>query len=225
MASASSSWSPAPERRLEFRAAARACSAARGRASARGSSATVLRPSAAPPGGSTRWHRRRTGSPSVVESHGPIEADDAVLDQIAERHAATAVALGDRDHEPQVRVDHALLRSLIALLDRLGEDDFLGRGQQRVAADLGQKRSRSPPSWAAGRPRACRGRSPAQARARTRRDRRAPAPRPRAASALQGYPRLSGSVVLSLQDWPLAHAKAAHDLFNVGRAQKFLLTS
>ena len=47
-----------------------------------------------------------------------------------------AVALRDRDHEPQVRVDHPLLRDEVAPLDALGEGDLVGGGEQLVAADL-----------------------------------------------------------------------------------------
>ena len=49
------------------------------------------------------------------------------------------VALGDRDHEAQVRVDHLLLRSRIATLDPLRERDLLGSVQERVLADLVQE--------------------------------------------------------------------------------------
>jgi hypothetical protein len=46
----------------------------------------------------------------------------------------TLVALRDRDHEPQVRVDHPLLGGVVATLHALRERDLLGGGQQRVAA-------------------------------------------------------------------------------------------
>ena len=65
-----------------------------------------------------------------------VEADDAVLDQIAERHTVAAVALGDMDDEAQIAVDHPLLGGAVATLDALRERDLLGRGQQRVTADL-----------------------------------------------------------------------------------------
>jgi hypothetical protein len=50
-----------------------------------------------------------------------------------------AVALGDRDDEAEVRVDHALLRREVAALDALRERDLVGRRQQRVLADLGEE--------------------------------------------------------------------------------------
>src|SRR6059058_1259349 len=65
-----------------------------------------------------------------------VEADDAVLDQVAEGNAVTAVALRDVHDEAEVRVDHPLLRREIAALDALCERHFLRRGQQRVATDL-----------------------------------------------------------------------------------------
>ena len=65
-----------------------------------------------------------------------VEADDAVLDQVEERHTVAAVLLRDRDDEAQVRVDHALLRRLVAALDALRERDLLGRRQQLVLAHV-----------------------------------------------------------------------------------------
>ena len=64
------------------------------------------------------------------------QAEDALLDQVEQRQLLALVLLRDRDDEPQVRVDHALLRLEVALLDPLGELDLLVGGQQRVAADL-----------------------------------------------------------------------------------------
>src|SRR4029077_7305549 len=65
-----------------------------------------------------------------------VEPNDAVLDQIAERHTVAAVALGDMYDETQIAVDHPLLGGTVAALDTLGERDLLRRGQQRVTADL-----------------------------------------------------------------------------------------
>ena len=48
----------------------------------------------------------------------------------------TAVLLRDRDDQAQVRIDHALLRRLVAALDALRERDLLGRRQQLVLADV-----------------------------------------------------------------------------------------
>jgi hypothetical protein len=67
---------------------------------------------------------------------GADEADDALLDQVEEREPVALVALRDRDDQPQVRVDHLLLRVHVAALDALGELDLLLLGQERIAADL-----------------------------------------------------------------------------------------
>ena len=84
-----------------------------------------------PPGGV----RRELEALAVVKLlDGPVEADNAVLDQVAERDATTAIALRDRDHEPEIRVDHPLLRRFVAALDRLRQGDLLG--SERVAPDL-----------------------------------------------------------------------------------------
>ena len=50
--------------------------------------------------------------------------------------AVTLVLLRDRDDEAEVRVDHPVLRPLVAALDLLRELDLLGGGQQRVAPGL-----------------------------------------------------------------------------------------
>src|SRR5829696_2138053 len=67
---------------------------------------------------------------------GAVEPDDAVLDQVAQGHALPLVALGDRDHQAQVAVDHPRFRLGVAALDPLGQLDLLGGGQERIAADL-----------------------------------------------------------------------------------------
>ena len=89
-----------------------------------------------PPGGI----RRELEALAVVELlDGTVQPDHAVLDQIQERHAVTAVALRDRDDQAQVRVDHPLLGGQVATLDALRERDFLGGGEQVVTADLGEE--------------------------------------------------------------------------------------
>jgi len=67
---------------------------------------------------------------------GADEAEDSLLDEVAERDALRLVALGDRHDEAQVAVDHPLLGEQVALLDALRELDLLRRGEQRVAAGL-----------------------------------------------------------------------------------------
>ena len=68
-----------------------------------------------------------------------VEAERALLDQVEERDAETAVALRDRDDEPQVRLDHLALRDQVAALDPLREDDLLRGGEQLVASDVGEE--------------------------------------------------------------------------------------
>src|SRR5439155_25224830 len=63
----------------------------------------------------------------------------ALLDQVEEGQALIPVVLGDRDDEPEVRLDHLLLRVTVAPLDPLGEPDLLRRRQQRVPARLAQE--------------------------------------------------------------------------------------
>ena len=46
------------------------------------------------------------------------------------------IPAGDRDHEAQVGVDHALLRGLVAALDPLRQRDLFGCGQQRVLPNI-----------------------------------------------------------------------------------------
>ena len=65
-----------------------------------------------------------------------VESDDALLDEVAKRDPASAIALRDVNDEAQVGVDHALLRLPVAALDALGERDLLRRRQQVVLAEL-----------------------------------------------------------------------------------------
>ena len=67
------------------------------------------------------------------------EPEHALLDEIEERKPLVAVVLGDRHDQPQVRLDHPLLRGHVALLDPLGELDLVRSREQRVASDLPQE--------------------------------------------------------------------------------------
>src|SRR2546421_196478 len=89
-----------------------------------------------PPG---RVGRELVAAPPVELLDRAVQAEGALLDQVEERHAQAAVALGDRHDEPEVRLDHAPLRDGVAALDRLRERDLLGRVQQLVAADVGEE--------------------------------------------------------------------------------------
>jgi hypothetical protein len=68
-----------------------------------------------------------------------VQPDRAVLDQVEQRQAVALVALGDRNDQAQVRVDHLLLRRGVATLDPLRERNLLGGVQERVLADLVQE--------------------------------------------------------------------------------------
>ena len=59
----------------------------------------------------------------------PDQPECSFLDEVEERHAQTAVTLGDGDDEPQVGLDHPPLRHRVSPLDALGERHFLGGGQ------------------------------------------------------------------------------------------------
>src|SRR2546426_6115006 len=45
------------------------------------------------------------------------------------------IPLRDRDHEPEVRVDHQLLGRAVTALDALRERHLIGSGEQLIAAD------------------------------------------------------------------------------------------
>jgi hypothetical protein len=70
---------------------------------------------------------------------GTVEAERALLNEVQERDAQAAVALGDGHDEPQVGFDHAPLGGHVTALDRLRERDLLGGRQQLVAADVGEE--------------------------------------------------------------------------------------
>jgi hypothetical protein len=89
-----------------------------------------------PPG---RIGRELEAAPPVELLDRPVEADRALLDQVEERNAEPAVALGDRDDEAQVRLDHAPLRGGIAALDPFGECDLLRCSQEPTTPDLDEK--------------------------------------------------------------------------------------
>src|SRR5438105_7809035 len=84
--------------------------------------------------------RRELVAPAPVELlDRAVQAERALLDQIEERDAEAAVALGDRHDEAKVGLDHAPLRTWVTALDLLREDDLVGSGEQLVSADVGQE--------------------------------------------------------------------------------------
>ena len=68
----------------------------------------------------------------------PDQPQRALLDQVEERQPAPDVALGDRHHQAQVRLDHVLLGGHVAALDPLGQQHLLLAAQQGHAADRAQ---------------------------------------------------------------------------------------
>ena len=89
-----------------------------------------------PPG---RVRRELVALAPVELLGGAHEADRPLLDQVEERQSLVAVALRDRDDEAQVRLDHLLLRPMVAALDALRELDLLRRRQQVDLADVLQE--------------------------------------------------------------------------------------
>src|SRR5439155_24566303 len=70
--------------------------------------------------------RRELEAFAVVELLGRAnETDRSFLDQIEEGQALVAVLLGDRDHKTKIRLDHLLLRVVVAALDPLRQLDLL----------------------------------------------------------------------------------------------------
>src|SRR5216684_2090107 len=85
--------------------------------------------------------RRELVAAAVLELvHGLHEADIALLDQVEELEPAVRVLLGDRDHEPQVRLHHLLLglRRLDLALpdDRHHALDLVGLGVGALLCEL-----------------------------------------------------------------------------------------
>jgi hypothetical protein len=64
------------------------------------------------------------------------ETDRPLLDEVEERQPLVAIALRDRDDEPEVRLDHRLLRAHVAGLDPLRELDLARRREQPDLADV-----------------------------------------------------------------------------------------
>jgi hypothetical protein len=98
--------------------------------------------------------RELLAEPPVELLDRAVQAGCALLDQVEEGKAAAAIALGDRDDEAQVRVDHLLLGSEVATLDPPGEG---APPRPRSAAGGGRaRRGRARPRFPYGRRRAAR---------------------------------------------------------------------
>src|SRR5262249_39822429 len=83
-----------------------------------------------------RVRRELVAAPPVELLYRTDETDDPLLDEIEQRQPVPLVALRDRDDEAEVRIDHPVLRRLVAALDLLRELPLLCRGEQRVAPRL-----------------------------------------------------------------------------------------
>ncbi len=76
---------------------------------------------------------------AIVEFlHRANEAERAFLDEVEEREAAPEIALGDRDDQTEIRLDHLALGAHVAALDALCERYLLVGGEQRNFSDLAQ---------------------------------------------------------------------------------------
>jgi hypothetical protein len=85
-----------------------------------------------PPG---RVRRELEAPPPVELLDRADQAEVALLDEVEQRETAARVALGDRNHETEIRLDQVVLRKHVVLLDALGEADLVVLRQQRHAPD------------------------------------------------------------------------------------------
>jgi hypothetical protein len=83
-----------------------------------------------------RVGRELGATPPVEFLAGSDQADRALLDEVEQWESVTLVALGDRDDQAKVRVDHPLLRLRVAALDSLRELYLLRRREESVPAYL-----------------------------------------------------------------------------------------
>src|SRR5919106_3149456 len=77
-------------------------------------------------------------TPPVELLAGSNQADRAFLDEVEQWDSVTLVALGDRDDQAKVRVDHPLFRVHVAALDPLRELHLFRRREESVPAYLVQ---------------------------------------------------------------------------------------
>src|SRR3954454_6487868 len=85
-----------------------------------------------------RVRRELVAAPVVELLDRADQPERPLLDEVEERQPAAQVALGDRDDEAQVGLDHLRLSGHVAALDALGEVDLLLRRQERHAPDRAQ---------------------------------------------------------------------------------------
>ena len=70
--------------------------------------------------------------------HGPHQTEIPLLDKIREWETAIYIALGDRDGQPQICLDHPVPRRLAARGGGRCKLDFFFRCQQRMPSALPQ---------------------------------------------------------------------------------------
>ena len=91
------------------------------------------------------WHpqgsvgRELVAPPPIELLNRPDQPEHPLLHQVRQRKALTLVLACHGHHEPQVRVDEAVLGVNVAALDPLRELHLLRRGEQRMATDLGEE--------------------------------------------------------------------------------------
>jgi hypothetical protein len=86
-----------------------------------------------------RIRRKLVAAPPIELLDGADEAERAFLNQVEKGETLVPVVLRDRDHQPQVGLDHPSLCLLVAALDALCELDLLRSRQQLVTAGLTQE--------------------------------------------------------------------------------------
>ena len=76
--------------------------------------------------------------PPIELLDGTHEPEVALLYQIAEAETPTQVIPRDRDHQPQVGLDHLTARFLVTRLDALCQFHLFARGQQGRPPDISE---------------------------------------------------------------------------------------
>ena len=89
-----------------------------------------------PPG---RVRRELVAAPVIELLDRPDQAEHALLDQVEEGKPESAVALGVRHDESDVRLDHVRLRVLVSALDPLRELDLLGSREETSLGDIAEE--------------------------------------------------------------------------------------
>jgi len=86
-----------------------------------------------------RVRRELEATPPVELLDRAVESQGSLLDEVEERNTEAAIALRDRYHQAEVRLDHLPLGDGVAPLDPLRERDLFGRREQLVPPDIGEE--------------------------------------------------------------------------------------